>query len=120
MKRKVSGCSLLLILLSVLDSLASIASEFQLRKDGGGPIVISMKIDVRNEKDELTAFPRKVAELTLSARNDSGQEITYSKFCVQAERRMKGCDFQLKTPKKKVWQPGEELGLTLAARARRA
>jgi hypothetical protein len=119
MKRKVSGCSLFLILLFVFDSLPAIASEFQLSKDGVGPIVISMKIDVRNEKEELTAFPRKVAELTLSARNDSGQEITYSKFCVQAERRMKGCDFQLKTPKKKVWEPGEELVWTLDAKARR-
>ena len=62
MKRKVSGCSLLLILLFVFDSLPAVASEFQLSKDGVGPIVISMKIDVRNEKEELTAFPSAAHE----------------------------------------------------------
>ena len=68
-------------------------------------------------KEELTAFPRKVAELTASARNDSGQPIRYAQFCVQAARRMKGCDFQLKTHE--VWKPGEELVWTLDGHARR-
>jgi hypothetical protein len=117
MKIRVSGPSLLLILLFVFDSVPATANEFRLSKDDVGPIVISMKVDVRNAKEELTAFPHKVAELTASARNDSGQPIRYAKFCVQAARRMKGCDFKLKT--RELWKPGEELVWTLDGHARR-
>ena len=58
-----------------------------------------------------------MAELTASARNESGQPIEQATLCVQAERRMKGCDFKLKTHG--VWQPDEELVWTLDKRAQR-
>ncbi|PYS11404.1 MAG: hypothetical protein DMG15_17880 [Acidobacteria bacterium] len=38
-----------------------------------------MEVHVRNTNDNLTAFPRKVAELTASAQN-SGQPIRYAKI----------------------------------------
>jgi hypothetical protein len=117
---KPKACAFLLFfnLLFVFDAIPAMADELQLSKDGVGPIFISMKVHVRDANDELTAFPRKLAELTLSARNDSGEPIGFVKFCVQAARRMKGCDFQAKTPKK-VWEPGEELVWTLDGKARR-
>ena len=49
-------------------------------KDGIGPTNVSMEVHVRNTNDNLTAFPRKVAELTASAQNDSGQPIRYAKI----------------------------------------
>src|SRR3989442_2811300 len=93
---------LLLILLVSIKPIFATADEFQLTKDGIGPINVSMEVHVRNAKDNLTAFPRQVAELTASARNDSGQPIRYAKFCVQAARRMKGCDFQFSI--KRAWE----------------
>lgn len=108
---------LVLILLLTMNSAPAMANDFRLSADGVGPIVVSMQINVRNAKEELTAFPRKVAELTASARNDSGQPIRYAKFCVQAARRTKGCDFQLWT--NEVWEPGEELVWTIDGHARR-
>jgi len=108
---------LLLILLVSIKPIFATADEFQLTKDGIGPINVSMEVHVRNAKDNLTAFPRQVAELTASARNDSGQPIRYAKFCVQAARRMKGCDFQFSI--KRVWEPGEEITWTPDAHTRR-
>ena len=92
------------------------ASEFKVSAGEVGPIVISTQINVRNEKQELTAFPKKVAELTAFARNDSGQPIRYARFCVQTGRRAKGCDFEFWTSG--VWMPGEELLWMLDKRAR--
>ncbi len=108
---------LLLILLGSIKPISATADDFQLSKDGIGPITVSMEVHVRNAKDNLTAFPRQVAELTALARNDSGQAIRYAKFCVQAARRMKGCDFQFSI--KRVWNPGEEITWTPDGRARR-
>ena len=108
---------LLLIVLASIKPISATADEFQLSKDGIGPINVSMEVHVRNAKDNLTAFPRQVAELTASARNDSGQPIRYAKFCVQAARRMKGCDFQFSI--KGFWEPGEEITWTPDAHAQR-
>src|SRR5712691_3799621 len=105
------------LLLLIIGSLPTWPDELQLSKDGVGPIAVSMKVEIRNAKEELTAFPRKVAELTASARNESGQPIQEATLCVQAERRMKGCDFKLKTHA--VWKPDEELVWTLDGRAHR-
>ena len=108
---------LLLIVLASIKPISATADEFQLSKDGTGPITVAVEVHVRNEKDNLTAFPRKVAELTATARNDSGQPIRYAKFCVQAARRMKGCDFRLSI--KRIWNSGEEITWTPDGRARR-
>ncbi len=114
MKIRAAICSVLLFIPFV--SLAE-ASEFRLNPEGLGPIVVSMEVRVREANEELTAFPRKIAELDVVARNESGQPIRYAKFCVQAARRTKGCDFQLWT--KRIWQPGEELLWMLDGRAPR-
>mgnify|MGYP001493655421 CR=1 FL=1 len=66
-----------------------------------------MQIQIRDAKQALTAFPKHVAELTASARNDSGQPILYAKFSVQAGRRAKGCDFEFWS--NQIWMPGKEL-----------
>ena len=105
------------VFLLMLGSLPAFAYESRVSKQGVGPIAVSVKVNIRNAKDRLTAFPRKVAELTASARNDSGQRIDHARFCVQSERRMKGCDFELKTHT--VWWPGEELVWTLDGRVHR-
>ena len=99
--------ALIISLLLTIHSAPAMASEIRLDTEGAGPIVVSMQVNIREAKKELTAFPRKVAELSVSARNDSGQPIRYAKFCVQAARRTKGCDFQLWI--NNVWRPGEEL-----------
>ncbi len=96
-----------LFLIIAFHSVPARAGEFRLSAEGMGPIVVSMTVNVRNGKEELTAFPRRVAELTARARNDSGMPIQRVRLCVQAERRTKGCDFQLWS--NDVWQPGEEL-----------
>lgn len=111
-----SYSSALLGLLLIAMARPALAADFRLNADGVGPFVVSVHVDLRNEKDELTAFPRKVAELTASARNDSGHPIRYAKFCVQAARRTKGCDFNLRV---NDWKPGEELVWTVDKRARR-
>lgn len=109
--------SLSLILLGTVSTAPAMAGEFRLSADGVGPIVMSVQVSVRNEKNELTAFPRKVAELTAVARNDSGQPIRYAQFCVQAARRTQGCDFRLWTVR--VWEPGEELTWMIDGKAPR-
>ena len=106
-----------MILLFTVISTPVFANEFRLSADGVGPIVISVQVNVRNAKEELTAFPRKVAELTAFARNDSGQPIRYAQFCVQAARRTKGCDFKFWV--NEIWEPGEELKWMLDGRANR-
>jgi hypothetical protein len=83
------------------------SGDFHLGMDGVGPIHISMKIQVRNATEELTAYPGKKAEVQLTALNDSGKPIRYARFCIQAMWRSKGCDFNLWT--NQVWAPGEEL-----------
>src|SRR5437763_14913539 len=105
------------LLLLMIGSVQTCAGVSQLSKDDVGPITVCVKVEIRNEKEELVAFPRKVAELTAYARNDSEQPIQEATLCVQAERRMKGCDFKLKTHA--VWKPGEELVWTLDGRAHR-
>lgn len=85
----------------------AVSSDFHLSMGGVGPIHISMKIQVRNDKEELAAYPVKKAEVRLTAINDSGKPIRYAKFCIQAMWRSKGCDFNLWT--NQVWAPGEEL-----------
>ncbi|HLH31852.1 MAG TPA: hypothetical protein VKY31_11655, partial [Terriglobia bacterium] len=84
---------------------------------GIGPIDVAMKLDIRNDKAELSAFPRKKGELVVVAHNNSGLPISYAAFCVQAMWRTKGCDFKLWT--NDVWQPGEELTWNLRGDAPR-
>ena len=108
---------LALVLVLLAGSVPAMATEFSLSDGETGPIVVSMQIHVRNEKEELTAFPKQIAEFTASARNDSEQPIRYAKFCVQAARRMKGCDFRLSI--KRIWNSGEEITWTPDGRARR-
>jgi hypothetical protein len=81
-------------------SLAAASNEFRLTKDGVGPIVIVTDIKITG----------KEALLKASARNDSGQPIRFAKFCVAAEGRTKGCDFELWTTA--TWKAGEELTWT--------
>jgi hypothetical protein len=88
-------------------SVSAIASDFQLEKDGLGPIKVSMKIEVVDERKDLNDFPVRMAEITTKARNESGQPIRRAKLCIQAPFRSKGCDFELST--KDVWKPGEQL-----------
>jgi hypothetical protein len=88
-------------------SVSAIASDFQLEKDGLGPIKVSMKIEVIRERKDLNDFPVRRAEITATARNESGQPIRRAKLCIQAPFRSKGCDFEL--PTKDVWKPGERL-----------
>jgi hypothetical protein len=90
-----------------LHSQPAIASDFHLSAGGVGPIDISMKILVRNDDGELTAYLRKKAEVQLTAINDSGKPIRYARLCIQAMWRTKGCDFSVWT--NQVWVPGEEL-----------
>jgi hypothetical protein len=80
---------------------------FQLEKDGFGPIKVSMKIEVKDERKDLNDFPVRMAEITARARNESGQPIRHAKLCIQSPFRSKGCDFELST--KDVWKPGEQL-----------
>ena len=105
------------LLLLMIGSVQTCAGVSQLSKDDVGPFAVCVKVEIRNEKEELVAFPRKVAELTVNARNESGQPIQQATFCVQAERRMKGCDFKLKTHA--VWKADEELVWTVDGRAHR-
>jgi hypothetical protein len=93
-----------ILLASIACSATVMAQDFRFMADGVGPITVSLRIRIRDEKEYLTAFPRQVAELTASARNESGQPIRAASLCVQAERRMKGCDFNLVA---KSWEPGE-------------
>ena len=95
------------ILLIFLKTTPAAAEDFRLGMNGVGPIPVSLKVHIRNKKDELTAFPREVAEVTATARNDSRRRIRYAKFCVQAERRTDGCDFKFSI--KEMWEPGEEI-----------
>ena len=106
-----------ILLLLLIGAAPSCPDVSPLAKDDVGPIAVCVKVEIRNEKEELVAFPRKVAELTVSARNESGQPIQQATLCIRAERRMKGCDFKLKTHA--VWTPGEELVWTPDGRAPR-
>jgi hypothetical protein len=99
--------TLSLILTLLANAVPAMASEFRLSDGEIGPIVVSMQIHVREQKEELVAYPKHVAEFTASARNDSGMPIRFAKFCVQTGRRQKGCDFQFSN--KWVWMPGEEI-----------
>jgi hypothetical protein len=72
-------------------------TEFQLSKDGVGPVVVNVEVTINGREAQLKA----------SARNDSGQPIRHAKFCVSAEQRTKGCDFQIWTTR--TWKTGEEL-----------
>jgi hypothetical protein len=99
------GWSLLLVF--YLYSQPGLASDFHLSASGIGPIDISIKIQVRSDDGELTSYPRKKAEVVLTAINDSGKPIRYARFCIQAMWRTKGCDFSVWT--NQVWVPGEEL-----------
>jgi tetratricopeptide (TPR) repeat protein len=70
--------------------------DFLVGKDG---VEIFMKIE--------TNITGKTVELNASARNDSGQPIQSSRFCIAAKGREKGCDFELWT--NTVWNPGQVL-----------
>ncbi len=108
---------LLLLALGLAVNLPAATGDYQVSQGEVGPISISLKIDVRNAKEELTAFPKKIAELTASGRNDSGQAIRYAKFCVQVARHTTGCDFSFWT--NEVWMPGEELTWLIDKHAQR-
>jgi hypothetical protein len=79
-------------------------AEFQLSKNGVGPIVMETQIEVNGTK----------AEFTGTARNDSGVPIQRAEWCVQA-RGQKACAFKLWTSS--TWQPGETLKWDLAGKA---
>src|SRR5437763_1918668 len=68
----------------LVNTSALAANEFRLNKDGVGPIVIVAEVSVQGRDAQLKA----------SARNDSGQPLRFAKFCVTAEGRTKGCDFE--------------------------
>ena len=108
--------NLALVLVLLAGSVPAMAAEFSLSDGETGPIVVSMQIHVRNEKEELTAFPKQIAEFTASARNDTEKPIRYAKFCVQTGRRAKGCDFEFWN--KWIWMPGEELTWMIDKHAR--
>ena len=108
--------NLALVLVLLAGSVPAMATEFSLSDGETGPIVVSMQVHVRNEKAELTAFPKQIAEFTASARNDSEQPIRYAKFCVQTGRRAKGCDFEFSN--KWIWMPGEEINWMIDKHAR--
>ena len=55
---------LALVLVLLAGSLPAMATEFSLSDGETGPIVVSMQIHVRNEKEELTAYPKQIAEFT--------------------------------------------------------
>jgi hypothetical protein len=96
-----------LVLMLLANTVPATAKEFSLSDGETGPIVVSMQMHIREQKEELVAYPKHVAELTATARNDSGRPIRYAKFCVQADRRQKGCDFEFSN--RWVWMPGEEM-----------
>ena len=79
-------------------------ADFELSKDGVGPIRITAKVDVNNSR----------ATLNFTARNDSGEDIQSTKFCV-SPMGSRECTFELRTSA--VWQVGEELTWTLNGRA---
>ena len=99
--------TLSLILTLLASSLPAMATEFRLSDGQTGPIVVSMEVHVREQKEELVAYPKHVAEFTATARNDSDQPIRHAKFCVQTGRRQKGCDFEFSN--KWIWKPGEDM-----------
>jgi len=108
--------SLVCILLLGLNS-AFASGEYRLNANEIGPITFSsVRVRVRNAKQELTAFPQQVAELTATGRNDSEVIISNAKFCVQTGRRTSGCDFKLLI--NEPWFPGEELTWLIDKRAR--
>jgi hypothetical protein len=109
--------SLLIVIFLSFHPQPTAAEEFLLADGGVGPIPVSLKIIIRNEKEELTAFPRKIVEITATARNDSGQRIRYAKFCVQSERRTDGCDFPFSI--NEVWEPGETIVWMIDGASRR-
>ena len=69
------------------------AQEFQLDKDGVGPISMESHIEING----------KNAEFSATARNDSGVPIQAAMFCVQAHGQ-KGCAFRFWATS--VWEPG--------------
>jgi hypothetical protein len=103
----VGYCLLGFILVSIAGSVPAIASDFTLSDGEIGPIVVSTQMHIRDAKQELTAYPRQVAEFTATARNNSQWPIRNAKFCVQTGRRRKGCDFEFSNPW--IWMPNEEL-----------
>ena len=94
-----------LFLIPFFNSAPALANDFRLSKDGVGPVIVSMKIDIVGDTKEFDPFPRKKAEITMTAQNESGLPIRYASLCVQAMWLTKGCDFQVSTHE--VWQPGE-------------
>jgi TPR repeat protein len=81
------------------------ADQFQLTKNGVGPIAMETSVEVKG----------KTAEFTGTARNDSGVPIQRAEWCVQAKGQ-KSCAFKLWTTGG-TWQPGETLKWTLAGKA---
>jgi hypothetical protein len=99
--------TLSLILTLLASSVPAMAAEFRLSGGEIGPIVVSAQVRIRDKKEELTAYPQRVAEFTATARNESELPIRYARFCVQTGRRTKGCDFEFSN--KWIWMPGEEM-----------
>lgn len=96
-----------LLLVLCLQSTFALAKDFELSRDGVGPFEVSMKIEIRARHDDLDIYPKKAAEVIITALNDSGMPIRYASLCVRSMWRTKGCDFHLWTDQ--IWAPGEEL-----------
>lgn len=71
--------------------------EFTLSKNGIGPIAMTSHVRMVGTQAELTA----------SARNDTGQAIRRAEWCVQGAKQKGGCAFALWTTE--PWQPGEAI-----------
>lgn len=98
---------IVLFLALCLQSTFAMAKDFELSRDGVGPFEVSMKIEIRDKHDALDIYPRKAAEVIVTALNDSGLPIRYASLCVRSMWRTKGCDFHLWT--NQIWAPGEVL-----------
>jgi S1-C subfamily serine protease len=85
------------VLIVALTVSAASAEVRVMEREGVGPILVSVRIDLSGNSSELHA----------AALNDSGQPIAHAKFCVQTGTRTKGCDFEISTTA--LWKPGEEL-----------
>ncbi len=84
------------------------SEQFRLSNLGIGPVVIDTHVEIRQIR-------RSRAELTASARNESGVPIREAELCVRAAKQKKGCAFTLWITD--IWRPGEKIEWTISGRA---
>jgi len=92
------------VVFALLTIVGASGSEFQISKDGVGPIMMETNVEVAG----------KSATFTGTARNDSGVAIQRAEWCVQA-RGQTACAFKLWSTS--VWQPGETLKWEITGKA---